>query len=133
LTILGKRANPFQMSADDIVQQVIAGKEKLFTPQEVGDRLGVSLYVLKQWRLKGEGPQFTTLGTRTVRYPETALAAFVADGMSVSEVPVDEDDDPEDDDPEDDDPEDDDPEDDDPEDDDPDVYSDDDTYEDEEG
>ena len=66
----------------DLAKQVISGEKRLLTAQEVSDRLGVSLYVLRQWRGRGDGPRFLTLGGRTIRYPETALVTYITEGMS---------------------------------------------------
>ena len=53
--------------------------EKLLTPQEAADRLGVSTGALAQWRYLGDGkgPEYQRLSPRRIRYRESAIAAFV--------------------------------------------------------
>ena len=42
-------------------------EKRILTDVEVADRLGVSRFTVRSWRLKGVGPQFLKMG-RAVRY-----------------------------------------------------------------
>ena len=42
--------------------------DRLCTPEETGDLLGVAPQTLAHWRVRGSGPRFITLSARCVRY-----------------------------------------------------------------
>lgn len=48
----------------------------LLTPEEVAQRLRVSVLTLANWRSAGRGPAFVKVG-RTVRYEESAIEAYL--------------------------------------------------------
>ncbi len=56
----------------------------LLDEKQVAARLGVSVRALQRWRAVGDGPPFTRIGPRFVRYEEQALATFVERGRAVS-------------------------------------------------
>jgi predicted DNA-binding transcriptional regulator AlpA len=52
----------------------------LLTPKEVARRLGVQVKTLANWRTQGIGPRpFVMVSAKAVRYPEDAVARFLAD------------------------------------------------------
>jgi excisionase family DNA binding protein len=51
--------------------------EKLLTPEEVAERLQVTLRTLQRWRTSGTGPAYIKSG-RLIRYPEGDLKAWLA-------------------------------------------------------
>lgn len=59
--------------------------DRLLTPDEVGERLGVANQTLTNWRHKGIGPDWTKVSGQVgkpggaVRYPESRLAAYLAE------------------------------------------------------
>lgn len=64
------------------VQSVAA--DRLLTPDEVGERLGVANQTLTNWRYKGIGPDWTKVSGQVgkpggaIRYPESRLTAYLA-------------------------------------------------------
>lgn len=52
--------------------------DKLLTPKEAAQWLGVSLATLRGWRRVGKGPAAVRLTQRTIRYSEDSLKEFVA-------------------------------------------------------
>ena len=66
---------------ESLVNQILNKEGRMFTPREVCQRLGVSMYILKKWRHRNEGPGFVLLGGKTVRYPESSLATFIQGGV----------------------------------------------------
>jgi hypothetical protein len=52
--------------------------EKLLTPQEAAEILGVTTSALAQLRFKGTGPVYQKLSPKTIRYTRTAVEEFVA-------------------------------------------------------
>jgi len=66
----------------------------LLTPKEVARRLGVQVKTLANWRTQGIGPRpFVMVSAKAVRYPEDAVARFLAD-RTVGDAPADDDDAP---------------------------------------
>lgn len=51
--------------------------EKLLTPQEASNALGVSVSTLAQMRYLGTGPKYQRISPRKIRYKESALEEFV--------------------------------------------------------
>lgn len=54
--------------------------DRLLSPDEAAEYLGVSLSTLSNWRVLRRGPAYTKLGSSgrsPVRYRESALAAYV--------------------------------------------------------
>lgn len=51
--------------------------EKLLTPKEAAQMLGVSSSLLGIWRYEGKGPKYQKLSERKIRYTESALEAYV--------------------------------------------------------
>ena len=57
---------------------------RLFTPEEVSERLGVALQTLAHWRVKGCGPKWCRLSARCVRYPADALELWLSGRQQAS-------------------------------------------------
>ena len=55
---------------------------KLITPKEASDILGVNLGSLSQMRFKGQGPTYTKVG-RLVRYTEYAINDYLLQNQVV--------------------------------------------------
>ncbi|HLI18304.1 MAG TPA: helix-turn-helix domain-containing protein [Rhodanobacteraceae bacterium] len=49
----------------------------LLTDSEVAALLGASLQTVRNWRWRGEGPRWVTLGKRMVRYRPADVQAFI--------------------------------------------------------
>lgn len=49
---------------------------RLMTPDDVAEMLGVTLYTLAAWRTRGQGPAYFHLGRR-VHYREADVMAFL--------------------------------------------------------
>lgn len=54
--------------------------ERLLTTEEAAAFLGTSPRTLECWRYVGGGPVYNKVGKRLVRYRESDLSAFIADG-----------------------------------------------------
>lgn len=52
--------------------------DRMMTPREVCERLGVTNTALQDWRSAGTGPEYVRLGHRTVRYRHSAVEAYIA-------------------------------------------------------
>lgn len=52
--------------------------EELLTPQEVADRLKVTLRTVNDMRLRPGGPPFVRVGHKTIRYRESDVARWLA-------------------------------------------------------
>lgn len=62
--------------------------DRLLSPSEAAEYLGVALSTLNNWRVLRTGPSFTKAG-RLVRYRESALAAYLASrNVGTSDQPV---------------------------------------------
>ena len=55
-------------------------------PEDVAARLGVSERTLERWRREGTGPAFLSLTSKTVRYSDSAVDAFVAGAVRQNTV-----------------------------------------------
>ena len=51
--------------------------DKLLTPTEVAEILGISEITLKRYRLEGTGPQPSFISPRTIRYAPVAETAWL--------------------------------------------------------
>lgn len=51
--------------------------DDLLTPEEVAERLRVHRATLTAWRVRGEGPTWTRLGARAVRYRLSDVEAYL--------------------------------------------------------
>jgi len=51
--------------------------DRLLTPAEVAERLGISESTLKRQRIQGQGPPAVYLSARTIRYREQAVATWL--------------------------------------------------------
>jgi predicted DNA-binding transcriptional regulator AlpA len=49
----------------------------LLSPSEAAIRMGVSTNTLERWRASGEGPKYSKLGHRTIRYDEADILDFI--------------------------------------------------------
>lgn len=69
-------------------------EDRLLTPAEVGDRLGLANQTLTNWRYRRQGPAWIKISGEhgkpggEIRYPESALNAWLA-GRAGAAVPVD--------------------------------------------
>lgn len=52
--------------------------ERLLSPAETAEILGVTSRRLSRWRIEGGGPEYIKLGHRSVRYAGEALQNFIA-------------------------------------------------------
>src|SRR5581483_820188 len=52
-----------------------ASQKRILTDVEVAERLGVSRFTVRSWRLKGVGPRFLKMG-RAVRYRSEDIDAY---------------------------------------------------------
>lgn len=64
-------------------------QEKLLTPDDVAETLGVGRGCLAKWRLSGFGPKYLKIGRR-VAYQAEDVAAWLSDRrrQSTSDVPA---------------------------------------------
>lgn len=53
-------------------------KEQFLTPKQVSDWLGLAPSTLADLRARGEGPAFTRLSARNVRYAARDISAWLA-------------------------------------------------------
>lgn len=51
--------------------------DRLLTPTELAERLGVSVGTLANWRLRGGGPAYIKLSGRAVRYRPAAVEKWI--------------------------------------------------------
>lgn len=51
--------------------------EKHLTTREVAEMLGLKPITVKLWRLQGKGPAWVKVGSKAVRYPLSAVQAFI--------------------------------------------------------
>lgn len=51
--------------------------DRLLPEHVVADRLGLSRRTLQQWRREGKGPVWVRVGTRAIRYRESAVQRFI--------------------------------------------------------
>lgn len=56
--------------------------DRLLTPDEVSQYLGVPVATLYRWRYRGEGPRAVRIG-RHLRYQPESVAAFVKQALAV--------------------------------------------------
>lgn len=54
--------------------------DPLLNDREAAAWLSLAVGTLRNWRATKRGPAYVKLGPRAVRYAESALARFVADG-----------------------------------------------------
>lgn len=54
--------------------------DDMFDDTQLASKLDLSVFTLRNCRLKGEGPEFVKLGKRAVRYKRSAIDAFIAQG-----------------------------------------------------
>jgi predicted DNA-binding transcriptional regulator AlpA len=63
--------------------------DNLLTEMEASEVLGLAPQTLSNWRSAGKGPRFVRIGTRTIRYPKSALEEFAQNELTIRE-PADE-------------------------------------------
>lgn len=71
-------------SATPIPAAVVQGTDALLNDVEVSKLTGFTRRTLANWRSLGQGPAFVKLGKRAVRYPASAVQAFIAENMQDS-------------------------------------------------
>ena len=54
--------------------------DRLLNTKEAAEYLGLSPYTLERWRYLGKGPRFIRVGSKSVRYRQTDLDAFLEIG-----------------------------------------------------
>ena len=54
---------------------------RLLRPAEAAERLGVTVKTLERWRGTGEGPQFVRCSSKSIRYREQDLDAFILERL----------------------------------------------------
>ena len=52
----------------------------MLNTKEAAKYLGLSPYTLERWRYLVKGPRFIRVGGKAVRYRQSALDAFIAEG-----------------------------------------------------
>jgi predicted DNA-binding transcriptional regulator AlpA len=60
-------------------------QDRLLTPKEAAEYLGVSTLTLKDWRYHGRGPTFIRLSHKMIRYRVSALIQFVESSPTIKE------------------------------------------------
>lgn len=63
---------------DELTRAVVAPPRKYLSPEEASGYLGLSVPLLAKWRMDGEGPAFSKVGTR-VSYAVADLDRFMAE------------------------------------------------------
>lgn len=63
------------------------GAPVLLNTRAVAKRLKVNPGTLSKWRIAGRGPAWLRFGPRLVRYPEEAIAAFIAASLRPTSEP----------------------------------------------
>jgi hypothetical protein len=63
--------------------------DNLLTETQASEVLGIAPQTLSNWRSTGKGPHFVRIGTRTIRYPKSALEEFAQNELIIRE-PADE-------------------------------------------
>jgi len=58
---------PHEDACSDVGLKHSSSENRILTDIEVAERLGVSRFTVRSWRLKGVGPRFLKMG-RAVRY-----------------------------------------------------------------
>lgn len=56
--------------------------DRLINEQEAAAFLGFTIRALQNWRVRGGGPEYLKLGSRSVRYQRRTLMAWI-DGLRV--------------------------------------------------
>jgi excisionase family DNA binding protein len=51
--------------------------KQYLTTREVAEMLGLKPITLKMWRMYGKGPSWQRIGTKAVRYPLSAVTAWL--------------------------------------------------------
>jgi predicted DNA-binding transcriptional regulator AlpA len=59
--------------------------DELLTENQASEVLGIAPHTLSNWRPLGKGPRFVRIGTRTIRYPKSALEEFAQTELTVRE------------------------------------------------
>jgi predicted DNA-binding transcriptional regulator AlpA len=59
---------------------VTSTEERYLTDAEVAQKLNIAVGSIRTWRFRNVGPRWVKL-CRCVRYPESAVEAFIARGM----------------------------------------------------
>jgi predicted DNA-binding transcriptional regulator AlpA len=59
--------------------------DELLTENQASEILGLAPQTLSNWRSAGKGPRFVRIGTRTIRYPKSALEEFAQDELTIRE------------------------------------------------
>jgi len=78
------------MSSDVGLKQSFASsvENRIFTDVEVAERLGVSRFTVRSWRLKGVGPRFLKMG-RAVRYRSRDVDEYERQALVETQAPPD--------------------------------------------
>jgi predicted DNA-binding transcriptional regulator AlpA len=58
--------------------------QQLYTEEEVAKILHISSRTLQAWRLKGFGPPFVKMGSKSIRYKSCDLVAYIEDHTKTS-------------------------------------------------
>jgi excisionase family DNA binding protein len=58
-------------------------KDKVMTTKQAAEYLAMSHKTLEDWRRKGEGPRFIKVGSRSVRYRQSELDAWITEATFV--------------------------------------------------
>ena len=82
---------PHHQTASDVgLKQSFAssGQNRTLTDVEVAERLGVSRFTVRSWRLKGVGPKFLKMG-RAVRYRSQDVDEYERQALVETQAPSD--------------------------------------------
>ena len=79
-----------QASSDVGLKQSFASssENRILTDIEVAERLGVSRFTVRSWRLKGVGPRFLKMG-RAVRYRSQDVDEYERQALVETQAPSD--------------------------------------------
>lgn len=61
----------------------LSPSEAFCDEKELAVELALAVATLRNWRSKEEGPAYVKIGKRCVRYPRSAIDAFIAAGFRV--------------------------------------------------
>ena len=77
-----------QTSCDGGLKQSFASssQNRILTDVEVAERLGVSRFTVRSWRLKGVGPRFLKMG-RAVRYRSEDVDEYERQALVETQTP----------------------------------------------
>ena len=79
---------PHASSDVELNKHLFASENRILTDIEVAERLGVSRFTVRSWRLKGVGPRFLKMG-RAVRYRSQDVDEYERQALVETQAPSD--------------------------------------------